>query len=200
MAHNGFVRNAGLLTIFGSTLGIVINTGELTVLTDTSSIGYLVAQVLLALAYGTVIIGLIGLARSGAIGGSASGAFGLKAALGGQALVIPSQFIQHIDYDLSSALGILAGLILGFGMLLVGVSVIQAQIWSAWRKYIPLFYGLYPLLMVSTYPLLIRIPAFSSDSDQLFAVITLALWVLFGIALFNESDPPRMTTESAFNR
>ena len=198
-SHNGFVRKAGLLTILGSVLGIAINIGELTALSDTTSTAFLLAQIVLAFAFGMMIVGLIGMARSGAIGNSHIGEIGLKAALIGQTLAIPSQFIQHIEYDIATALGILAGVILGVGMLLVGISVIQAQVWSVWRRYTPLLYGLCPLFMIPTYPLLIQLPMFDSGSDQSFTVITLAFWLLFGIALFNETDSAKITSRPALN-
>lgn len=179
-----FVRTTGLLASIGALMGISVNLVKLSI-SNAVAPPFNIIQILGAVAFGLILIGLFGLRRSGAIGDHSVGHVGIGLAIIGQTLTIPYELFQpHFLYP---SLGIAAGLMIGIGMLLVGVAVIQTNEWCTWRKYTPLVYGLYPLVLVFIYPILEILPIFVNGIDQILTIIAFVCWLLLGIALWVES-------------
>lgn len=181
MNSRKFERHAGFLVILGAVLGIAVNIARM----NTSDSFSLSIRVGGAFAFLLLLIGLVGFARSGAAGDLSFGRMGIGLALIGQALTIPYELFQP-DL-LYPALGIAAGLLIGIGMLLSGVAVLQANQWQTWRKFTPIIYGLYPLVLVFIYPLLESLALWSESGNQVLTIMALACWLPLGLAMQAEA-------------
>ena len=183
MTNAKFVQNTGILTIVGAVLGIAVMLGylgDLSMLRSTTGFG-LLARILGAIAFTLLLAGIVGVWRSGAVDTNpalAKAGFGLS--IVGQVMIIIFMLIR------SDMLAIVAGLTLGLGMLLLGIAVLQGDAWESWRKFVPLIYGLSPLVSIFIYPLFEslgpRMP------DVLLSAINLVIWLFLGIALWIEGS------------
>ena len=76
-------------------------------------------------------------------------------------------------------------------MLLMGIAVVRAGIWSGWRKFSPLIVGQYLLVMVFGYPLLESYQALTGggteDLDLVLRAIWFLCWLPLGVALSFEA-------------
>ena len=183
MTNAKFVQNTGILTIVGAVLGIAVMLGymgDIAMYSSTTGFG-LLARILAAIAFAVLFAGMFGLWRSGAVDTDAPSVkawFGLS--LVGQLLVILSTLTR------SDAVSIFAAISLGPGMLILGFAVLQSENWQSWRKFVPVIYGLSPLVSIFIYPIFEglgpRMP------DVILSAINLVIWLFLGIALWIEGS------------
>lgn len=109
-----------------------------------SSDAFIPISLLWALAHALVIVGLIGLRRSGIAGPTKSAAAGLTLAVAGTALLLIAEFAslpfadQQADDTAPSIVGGTFGLgtiLSGIGLLLAGRAALQAKRWDGWRRF-----------------------------------------------------------------
>lgn len=195
MKNTSFVRNTGLVTVIGALVGLGLSVARAA--TNKSgafqtSGNFAFVEILTVLAFSSLLIGAVGLARSGAAGFSLLGKIGFGLALPGLTMATLFELSAGLQNEPADMLGILAGLLAGLGMLLVGIAIVQAQHWQGWRRYAPLFVGLYPLAMVFAYPLMESNPALTAGGSQDLDLVLTALWFIcwlpLGIALWIEAS------------
>lgn len=196
------VRTAGLLCIAGGVVGaiggVVTATIAPAVEVDRYSYpytptGFLVAQLVFILNHVLILAGVAGLARSGAAGTGRLGRSGLWiAAMGWVALTlceVRAMTLANSPYPapstdvLDGAFG-MASILIGVGLVLAGIAVVSANVFSGWYRYITLACGVAVFVMV--------IPGILGGF--LAARIVLTVWVLMlaalGYALYAESSQP----------
>ncbi|MGB3716845.1 MAG: hypothetical protein WA996_20695, partial [Candidatus Promineifilaceae bacterium] len=152
MESTNTVRNAGLITVVGALIGVGVSIARATEMSLPVSGTVSLEEILTVIGFVTLFFGAAGLARSGAAGDSSAGRIGFGAVFMGLILATLYELALIFQSEPSEVPGILSGLLVGVGMLIVGIAVLQSQRWHSWRRFTPLLIGLYPLLMVFTYP------------------------------------------------
>lgn len=192
MNNSKFGQNTAMITIIGAILALV---GTVSYIADptlahiTTGFG-LMTRILIAVGFAMVTAGLFGLWQSGGLdqdSGLAKVGFGMSVI--GQLLVVLFALVR------TDLLGIATASILGIGMIITGLAVLQANQWQSWHKFVPILYGLSPLSAIFLYPVA---ASFSPNApDQILSGITLVVWIFFGIALWIEAG--QMSAKSTHN-
>jgi hypothetical protein len=113
--------------------------------------GFFVAQSLFFVHHIGLVITVVALARSGAVGSGKivrGGAW--LAVLGMTALTLAElNTMRYVDWDFekanASAMGATYGVAcnaIGVGMVIAAVGVVRARVWSGWRRWVPLAIGI----------------------------------------------------------
>ena len=185
MGNSGFVRSAGAWLIAGSLLGIGIGVKEAFAPTPFGTFENAVMQGIVIVANTLTLIGVLGLARSGAAGDGWLAKLGLGLALVASALFLPFEVLVAINLELGGALLGLSALVQGLGLLLAGIAVLRAGRWPGWQRSTPLLCGLYTFLVL--------IPALAL-SPAGYNAWALAGWqipfALLGVALYQQGAAP----------
>lgn len=181
MGNSGFVRSAGAWLIAGSLLGIGIGGKEAFAPTPFGTFENAVMQGIVIVANTLTLIGVLGLARSGAAGEGWLAKLGLGLALAASALFLPFEVLVAINLELGGALLGLSALVQGLGLLLAGIAVLRGGRWNGWQRLTPLLCGLYTFLVL--------IPALAL-SPAGYNAWALAGWqipfALLGVALYQQ--------------
>jgi hypothetical protein len=131
-----------------------------------------------------VLIGVIGLARSGAAGEGWLAKVRLGIAVLASALFLPFEVLVAVNEELGGALLGLTALVQGLGLLLAGIAVLRAGRWSHWHRFTPPLCGLYTFLVL--------IPALALSNG--YNAWALAGWqipfLLLGVALYQQRSVP----------
>ncbi len=154
----------GLIAVVGTTWGFfqdVPGSGAM-ISAPQSVTTFRLLELVWTLTHVLTLFGALGLARSGAAGGTRSGRVGTRLAVVGMALIIPCElafipFASSTDSDTgpmlaSTAIGV-ASLIAGAGFVVAGIAVLRAKIWSGPTRILPLltggwvFIGMTPLII-----------------------------------------------------
>lgn len=189
MKHSSFARLPGVSLMLSAVLEMVLgvmaaNVPMVLSPSAPSSLEVVLWNSLAAVSRALALIGLIGLARSGAAGTSALGKIGFGLAVLGFALNVPIIASGAVKVTLLAQLldGVTATLY-ALGLTLAGIAVLLARRWQGWHKFMPGLTGLYILLVVTPYVVISRggpdLPWFVASSD----VFTL----LLGGALYAEA-------------
>ena len=136
-----------------------------------------------------ILVGILGLIRSGVAGDGRAARIGGPLAAGGTALLFVAELLSLLVIDTAdsagsaSAVGAVFGLatiLATVGMLVLGVATLRERRWEDWRRYTPLLCGLVVLLLVPIQ-------------------LTSALWIgvgiyglcfaVLGVALLREASP-----------
>jgi hypothetical protein len=173
MKSSSFVRWSGVCLILAGLLHLVIGPLQQFAPVEPPSLDFSVRNGLIALTHALVLVGIIGLARSGAAGDGWLGKIGLGLAFVMGTLFIPAELTIQVNYALGATLDGICAMGLGLGMILVGISVLQAGRWQGWRRYIPLLFGLYPFLLIMPFVFLTGAPNF----------VAIGGWGLFSLLL-----------------
>jgi hypothetical protein len=191
MNNDNSIRNAGLITIIGTLIGVGTSITRAAGVTYPAAGSVSFAQILTIIAFVSLFFGAAGLARSGAWGSSSTAKIGFGAVMLGLSVAVLYEISLIIQAEPSEMPGILSGLLVGVGMLLVGGIVLQTGRWQDWRRFTPLLIGAYPLFMVFSYPLLTSIPAIADmgvqSLDQALTAIWFVFWLPLGLALWSET-------------
>lgn len=184
MLGSSFVRTAGRWLMIGALLGVGVGIKEALSPTPFGTLQNVIMQAIVIISNTLVLVGVIGLARSGAAGAGGLAKAGLAIAVLASALFLPFEVVVAVNEALGGALLGLTALIQGLGLLLAGIAVLRAGHWSGWQRFTPLLCGLYTFLIL--------IPALAlSDGYNAWA---LAGWqipfVLLGVALYHHGAVP----------
>jgi hypothetical protein len=114
-------------------------------------------QTLWAIASLLVLVGVIGLARSGLVGVSKLGRIGIRSALVAMTLLVPCElsfvFVAHsathstASSTLGATIGVVAALC-GIGFAITGVATLRERSWTGWGRYTPLLCGVFVLVVL----------------------------------------------------
>lgn len=186
MANTGRIRMAGSVGAVGGALWVIVLMAEVVAhrAVYDSTAGYRVWEALL-------LVGVVGLAWSGAAGAGWLGRIGLGLAFLGRTSFLLGElrsFIQGSDDGLFVPLG---ALVTGLGMLLVGIATVRARRWGGWHRIMPLLTGLYPF--VAMFPIL----AITGEPPAPMIALWGLLWLLLGLALHAEAGAARVLPRSA---
>jgi len=163
--------------------GWLVNGLVFLVMSQPDGAAFVVSQVAWILVQSLLLIGVAGLAFSGA----APGWFGVVAL--GLALLGRVDFVAAEVHSLiigeESILLPLGALVTAVGMTLVGVAVLRAKRWTGWQRYMPLLAGVYPF--VTMFPFI-----FVTNEPSMLAIAVWGLpWLLLGYALYSTSARDR---------
>jgi len=131
-----------------------------------------------------LLIGVVGLARSGATGAGWLGRIGLGIALFGRTAFVLAELHNFAKGTDDSPLLPLGALTTGIGMVLVGIAVVRARRWGGWHRPLPLLAGLYPF--AAMFPIL----AATGQPPEPMIALWGILWLLLGFALRAEAGAP----------
>jgi hypothetical protein len=151
-------------------------------------------EVLWTLTHVLVLLGVIGLARSGLAGASRTGRIGARIAVGGMALLVPAELgyvfaanaaeNSAIDNVLSAAFGV-AVPVAGIGLILAGTAILRSGRWPGGGRYAPLLCGVLAFALIAV--------QVSRPSIFLWGI---AMWNLafiwFGLALRQAARQPEV--------
>lgn len=150
----------GLLGVLSAALLLVWpgQVGEDLVSYPLSTSGFLVAQGWFFVHHLGLVLLLVGVAVSGAVGWGRAGRWGAWLAVVGMAGLSLAELVamRYADWDdetanaglMGSAYGITVTLT-GLGMLLAGIAALRARRWSGWRRWTPLAVGLAAFVIVT---------------------------------------------------
>jgi hypothetical protein len=180
MGQHHFAQTAGRLLIIGSLIGVGIGVKEGLAPTPFGTVENVVMQGIVIVANTLTLVGVLGLARSGAVGEGMLAKLGLGIALLASVLFLPFEVLVAINLELGGAALGFCALFQGLGLLLAGIAVLRAGRWGGWQRFTPLLCGLYTFLVL--------IPALAlSDGYNAWA---LAGWqipfALLGLALMQQ--------------
>lgn len=188
MGDRGFVRGTGAWLIVGALIGMGVGIKEGIAPTPFGTTENIVMQGIVIVANTLVLVGVIGLARSGAAGEGWLGRVGLGIALLASALFLPFEVLVAVNLELGGALLGICALAQGLGLLLAGIAVLRAGRWSSWHRFTPLSCGLYTFLVL--------IPALALSPEG-YNAWALAGWqipfALLGVALYQQGAAPEQS-------
>ena len=180
MKSSSFVRWSGLCLILAGLMQLVIGPLQQISPVAPPSLDFSIRNGLIAVTHALVLVGVIGLARSGAAGDGWLGKVGLGLAIIMGALFIPAELSIQVNQPLGATLDGICAMGLGLGMILAGVAVLRAGRWQGWWRSIPLLFGLYPFLLIMPFIFLTGTPNFVAIGG--WGVLSL----LLGVALRGE--------------
>jgi hypothetical protein len=182
---------AGLIGIIGGGLWVVLILADVFLregLADgdarfrTWEAGYVAVQLL-------ILVGLLGLAGSHAVGSTRIGRMGIGLAIGARVLFVVGELHCLVWVIEDSPFLPLAAVLTGVGMTLAGIGVLRARRWSGWQRPVPLLTGLYPF--VAMFPLL----ALTGEPPLAMIALWGLLWMAVGYAIVTTSDGARARIE-----
>lgn len=112
--------------------------------------GFVMAQLVFLLNHLLLLVGIIGLARSGAVGRSVVGRVGSGIAAAGMGVLslceVRALTLLNVAYpspptDLLDAFFGIASMLIGLGLVMAGVPVVRAKTWHGWQRFTPLACG-----------------------------------------------------------
>jgi len=200
MPKSSFVRIAGILCIAGALIAMAANAlsarAEPAVAEDVISYPlspgvFVLAQILFALTQAMMLMGVLGLARTHAIGRNRLATIGAWLAVIGIGLTVPGELglgiIASSETDSNSAMIVstffgLATLVGSLGLILAGIGVIRARVWTSWRRFAPLIAGGYYFVVL--------LPVFiAAGVGNLWAITGWNLcFILLGLALLHHTS------------
>ncbi len=174
----GGVRVAGLLCAIGG-VGWLVNASVFLVMSQPDNGEFTVSQVGWIIVQSLLLIGVVGLALSGAAPGW-SGGIALGIALLGRVDFVVAE-VHSLVIGEESMLLPLGALVTAVGMTLVGVAVLRTRRWEGWQRFTPLLVGVYPF--VAMFPFI-----FITSEPSMLAIAAWGLpWLLLGYALYSTS-------------
>lgn len=153
------IRNAGrvcrVVSLLGAASGIylafvepMVDQGQWSYPLDAG--GFSVIQTFFFLQHLGLVLGLVALWLSGAVGQSRLGRYGHYGAVAGMAgltLTELAAISAASDSTDSSRVGVLGGMygvttiLIGVALVLEGIAVIRAKVWKGWKRWVPLTLG-----------------------------------------------------------
>lgn len=194
-----FIRTAALCCIAGAviaTIGTVVTELLPSAVPPTAASApytptlFPLTQIVWAISYALIWLGIVGLARSGAAGDGWLGRIGLWLAMLGQgalalgnlgfAFLATATVTDPLYLFLDMWMGI-ASLMTAIGLILAGLAVWRTGRWQGWARWLPLFIGLYVFVVF--------LPTLTLAPD--FFRWPLAVWSasfgLLGVALYQQT-------------
>ena len=196
MANTERVRMAGIAGAIGGGLWVLLLLVDVAAYQalHASAVAFRAWLAALVFMQALLLVGVVGLARSGATGEGWLGRIGLVIAVLGRTTFVLAEVHNLAKGNDDSPLLPLGALSTGVGMTLVGIAVLRARRWGGWRRPIPLLAGLYPF--VAMFPLL----AITGQPPLPMIMLWGFPWLLLGLALHAEagaSGPERLQSLAA---
>ncbi len=190
VGHNrtpGKVRTAGALCAAGGAGWVV--TGVLaSAIGRPHTVAYALLQVPWIIVELLLLVGVVGLAFSGAASGWL-GRIGLGITLLGRVVFVLAEIHSSILVD-DSVLQPVGAVITAVGMTLVGIAVLRRRRWGGWQRFTPLLAGVYPFLVMFPFVII-------TDNANILAIAGWGLpWFLLGYAIWTsvaEERPSRVS-------
>jgi hypothetical protein len=161
-----FVKTAGLLCLVGAVIGVIsaLVTAFIPPAVSFDRFGYpytptgfLLVQFVFMFNHVLLLVGILGLARSGAAGSRVLGRVGVWISLVGMAALtlceVWAMTFATSPYPgpgtdaLDTSFGV-ASILIGVGLVLAGVAVARAGEWTGWRRFVPLICGVAVFVIV----------------------------------------------------
>lgn len=161
MQNSNFIRSAGLWCIVGAVIATVgaIVTATIPSTVPVNNLSYpfsppvfVATEILWTISHVLMFIGVLGIARSGAVGNSMVGRVGLWIASIGMAAVAVAElgfaFFPNATMDnptvefIDNAIG-MATMVAAIGLVLAGIAVLRTRHWHGWHAFTPLLCGLF---------------------------------------------------------
>ena len=144
-----------------------------------------------AISHLLLLVGIIGLARSGSAGRGRIAGAGIGLTLLGLVVLTVAEFMATVNMDTAVLFYGSATLALALGLILTGVAVVRAGRWTGWQRFTPLVCGLFiPLVVIPAFAL----PGYASN----YAIGTWGVcWLLLGLPL---RGPVTMREASVMSR
>ena len=165
-AGASFVRRAGLLCLVGGVIGVVSGIVMAFIPPAVSPdlysypfspAGFLVAQYVFMSNHVLLLVGILGLARSGVAGTGLLGRVGLWISVAGMAALtlceVAAMTLATSPYPspgtdfMDMAYGV-TSILIGVGLTLAGVAVVRAGEWAGWRRFVVLVCGVAVFVIV----------------------------------------------------
>lgn len=165
-AGSSFVKMAGLLCLVGAVIGVISALVTAFIPPATSfdrysypytPTGHLLAQLVFMSNHVLLLVGILGLARSGAAGTGLLGRVGLWVSLVGMAALtlceVGAMTFATSPYPgpgtgfMDTSFGV-ASILIGVGLVLAGVAVAREGEWTGWRRFVPLICGVAVFVIV----------------------------------------------------
>ena len=203
-AGSSFVKTAGLLCLVGAVIGVISGLVTAFIPPAVSSdwysypytpTGFLVAQVVFILNHVLLLVGILGLARSGAAGTGLLGRVGLWISVLGMATLTvcevgamtlatspyPSPRTDFMDMSYG-----VASILIGLGLVLAGVAVARAGEWTGWHRFVALICGVAVFVIV--------IPGVFGPflAGRLALVVWMLMFTALGWALYTRARIPEV--------
>jgi hypothetical protein len=193
MANENRVRQAGVACTIGGGLWVIALMAAV-LFNDAiygSTMNYRLWEGSLIVVQILLLIGVAGLAMSGAAGDGWLGRIGLGIALLGRTSFLIgeiSSFARGSDDEIFVPLG---ALLTGIGMVVTGIAVVRARRWQGRQRFLPLLAGLYPFVAM--------FPLFAILGEPPIAVLALwgVVWLLLGLALQANAGTARARQQTA---
>lgn len=135
-----------------------------------------------------LLVGVVGLVRSGAAGRGRLAASGLWLTILGLALNIVAEFAWLIGSSAIDALYGISALAITQGLILAGVAMVRGGRWTGWHRITPLACGLYvPLVLLPAFALPDLWPHYAIGAWGV-------CWLLLGVAQLAEATPEACMT------
>jgi hypothetical protein len=130
-----------------------------------------------AISHLLLLVGIVGLARSGAARRGPAAGTGIALTLLGLVVLTVAEFTATVNMDTAVLFYGSATLALTLGLILTGVAVLRAGHWTGWKRFTPLACGLFiPLVLLPAFAL----PGYASN----YAIgIWSVCWLLLGLSL-----------------
>lgn len=178
----GGIRTAGLLCAIGGA-GWLASGLVLSAAGPLDGTAFAVSQAIWFLVQILLLVGVLGLAFSGAASGW-FGAVALGVALLGRVGFVVAE-VHSLAVGEESILLPIGAMVTAVGMTLVGISVLRARRWGGWRRYMPLLAGVYPF--VAMFPFI-----FVSNEPNMLSISIWGIpWLALGYALYSENTHDR---------
>ena len=212
-AGSSFVKTAGLLCLVAAVIGVI---GALVTAFIPPAVsfdrfsypytptGFLLAQFVFMFNHVLLLVGILGLARSGAAGSRVLGRVGVWISLVGMAALtlceVWAMTFATSPYPgpgtdvLDTSFGV-ASILIGVGLVLAGIAVARAGVWTGWRRFVPLICGVAVFVIV--------IPGVFGPflAGRLVLAVWMLVfaalgWALYAQALVPEDEPAPATAGS----
>ncbi len=165
-ARSSFVKTAGLLCLAGAVIGVI--SGLVTAFIPPAvsfdrysypytPTGFRVAQLVFMSNHVLLLVGILGLARSGAAGSDLLGRIGVWISIVGMSTLtlceVGAMTLATSPYPsprtdlLDMAFGV-ASILIGVGLVLAGIAVARARKWGGWQRFIALICGVAVFVIV----------------------------------------------------
>ena len=172
------VRAAGVLCAVGGASWLV-NGLVFLMISQPDGAAFVIAEAVWIAIQTLLLIGVVGLALSGAAPGW-FGAISLGIALLGRVDFVAAE-VHSLFIGEESVLLPVGALLTAVGMTLVGIAVLRANRWTGWRRFTPLLAGVYPL--VAMFPFIF----ITSEPNMISIAIWGLPWLLLGYAIYSNA-------------
>lgn len=150
-----------------------------------SSEGFAAIQVWFAIQHLGLLAGIVAILRAGVVGAGRAGRVGVGVGAAGMALLTATELLAVTardadlnEYGYLNALYGISSILTGVGLIVAGVAVRRARIWSGWRNWIVLIAGIW--VFVPMFPAMVAgfVPARLGITGWMltFAALGWALW------------------------